>query len=646
MDSIDISRVKWYSSNDFANGTNIKRIEDVICNFTTESELIDINDIIELYNIQKFFANEVFSVYWSKKQISDYCETVKCFTELIGTYFSKLDINQFRNVIDTLNYNYQDDFWKLVDNYKVYKKISDETFNNMLRNEHFILRDLLKCKNIVNYFPEDISNFIENNPSSAEVLLDHYLRKNDKTIEKLYFPAQLDKDKKALILEKYVSSELANANYLKLIFESKKTNDLFISDKLKLKAKRKYDQKMRLMLESGTSFEYVVKVSFSDTQPEEVISEVTKDNILSLSYSTQWIEENLDYPTILNNFIYLFEYTDLQFRSQHVSLASRLGTLEKHLGIKGKNEYRTGIAFEQFKILARLQIIGYSYELEKCDIFLEDIIRWFFCVYVKEEFNINGFNFNPSPQTASYLQKCRNIASEMDSILKQFKLFCENGEIDSELLQISSEHIFIKNVPSMIENKYIYPVGDKWKQISHLLFSDQSIIRYMPETGQVYNSFYDLIQKEDLYYQMLAPYQTSDVDWLVDYHILKIDNDKIVMKNKEKIEILRQLYEYEVICFSYFKKSQYIISELAEDEMIEFSSSLFSKPEQDYYNYLFNKSEFANGLDLRNSYLHGTQTTDENQNKIDYFIFLQMMVLIVIKINEEFCLSYPTENKY
>lgn len=644
MDSIDISRVKWYSSNDLANGTNIKRIEDVICNFTTESELIDINDIIELYNIQKFFANKVFSVDWSKKQISDYCDTVKCFTELIGTYFSKLDINQFRNVIDTLNYNYQDDFWKLVDNYKVYKKISDETFNYLLRNEHIILRDLLKCKNIVNYFPKDISNFIENNPSSAEVLLDHYLRKNDKTIEKLYFPAQLDKDKKALILEKYVSSELANANYLKLIFESKKTNDLFISDILKLKARRKYDQQMKLISERGASFEFGVQVSFLNSQTEEVRSEMTKENTLSLSYSAQWIKENLDYPTILNNFIYLFEYTDLQFRSQHVSIASRLGTFEQYFGIRGKNEYKTGIIFEQLKNLASLQITGYSRQLEKYGIFLEDIIRWFFCVYLKEEFNVSGFNFNPSSQTASYLQKCRNIASEMDGILKQFKLFCEYGEIDSELFQISSEHMFIKNIPSMIENKYIYPIGDIRKQISHLLFSDQSLLCYISEINQAYNSFYDLIQKENLYYYMLSSYQKSIVNWLVDYHILKIDNDKIEMKNREKIEILRQLYEYEVICFSYFKKSQYIISELAEDGMIEFSSSLFSKPEQDYYNYLFNKSEFTNGLDLRNSYLHGTQTSDEKQNEDDYFIFLQMMVLIVIKINEEFCLVYPIEN--
>ena len=94
------------------------------------------------------------------------------------------------------------------------------------------------------------------------------------------------------------------------------------------------------------------------------------------------------------------------------------------------------------------------------------------------------------------------------------------------------------------------------------------------------------------------------------------------------------------------KNYQSIIMELNKIGLIQFSSSLFSKPEQDYYNYLFNKSEFDNGLDIRNSYTHGTQRVNENQNKQEYFIFLRIMILIVIKINEEFCLKYPTKKEY
>lgn len=38
-----------------------------------------------------------------------------------------------------------------------------------------------------------------------------------------------------------------------------------------------------------------------------------------LEYDTGWIKDNTDYPTLLNNFIYLFEYIDSQARFPCVS---------------------------------------------------------------------------------------------------------------------------------------------------------------------------------------------------------------------------------------------------------------------------------------------------------------------------------------
>ena len=229
----------------------------------------------------------------------------------------------------------------------------------------------------------------------------------------------------------------------------------------------------------------------------------------------------------------------------------------------------------------------------------------------------------------------------MDSVLKQFKLWCEDGEIDNELLHISTEHMFIKDIPSMIDNKYIYPCGKDYQTITHLLFSDQSIIYYIPGLSKNYNSFYDLLEKQDVYYDIFQEYQTSSINWLVEHGIIKMDEEKRIIPYKEKINILNELYEQNVACWNYMKKYQDIIVELKEFGMLQFSSSLFSKPEQDYYNYLFNKSEFDNGLDIRNRYSHGTQRVNEEQNKQDYYIFLRIMILIVIKINEEFCLKYP-----
>ena len=60
MDTNDDLRVKYYSTNDLSAGFYLKRIEDIICNFVVEKKRVDINEIIELYNIQQFFHNRIY----------------------------------------------------------------------------------------------------------------------------------------------------------------------------------------------------------------------------------------------------------------------------------------------------------------------------------------------------------------------------------------------------------------------------------------------------------------------------------------------------------------------------------------------------------------------------------------------------------
>lgn len=83
------------------------------------------------------------------------------------------------------------------------------------------------------------------------------------------------------------------------------------------------------------------------------------------------------------------------------------------------------------------------------------------------------------------------------------------------------------------------------------------------------------------------------------------------------------------------------ISELKGEGKIEFGSTLFSVSEQQYLNYLFNRAEFSNGLDLRNKYVHGSHApaSEDGEHRTNYYIFLRTLAFIIIKLNEEFCLK-------
>jgi hypothetical protein len=71
------------------------------------------------------------------------------------------------------------------------------------------------------------------------------------------------------------------------------------------------------------------------------------------------------------------------------------------------------------------------------------------------------------------------------------------------------------------------------------------------------------------------------------------------------------------------------------------SSSLLTDAEGKYFNYFLNGVEFTNGPQLRNKYLHGSQAKSDGEDAHfhTYIIALRLTVALVIKLNDDFCLS-------
>lgn len=624
---------------DWSSSDNLVNAEKVIQSYDECYIYNNVNDIIELYNIQLYFDKQMYLKTWTDDMKARYNSIVKGFPRIIGKYFSQIDENNFIDNYNDLNHEYVDDFWVLFEKYKLFNKISADFFDKILLLDKVRIYDILKCKNIVIKYEQEIRKLLLENIEYAETLISEFIVAKDNNRIKYYFPSILTEEDKNQILLRYIESERANSNYLKTIYEAKSTKEFPINDKTKLKAKRRYDEETKKMFETGVGYRYGAQVSFR--KEIENIKEVKLVNhIIEASYSLDWVEENKDYPTLLNNFIYLFEFTDLQFRIQHVNKFNSLGIFEKVMGVKGKDEYVTGTAFSQIQGLALLQTVSYYSQLLRMNIRLEAVLKWFFECYLMEEFHVNGFYLNLPSAESSYLEKCRTIASEIDSILKQYKLFVIEGGIDSELLQLSSEHIFMRDIPSLIDNKYIYPKGKEYNQSTFYLFSDQSTLAYIAGREKSYGTLYKMLNEECITKEDFHQYQLINIEWLEkEGYIICDENGKLRCETK-KVGLLKQLYDEEVLCRSYiepFFKEE--INWFLKKEMIEFESSLLSRGEQDYFNYLLNKSAFSNGLDLRNKYVHGTQTMDEKEQEQHYYTFLRVLVLIVIKINEEFCLT-------
>lgn len=317
------------------------------------------------------------------------------------------------------------------------------------------------------------------------------------------------------------------------------------------------------------------------------------------------------------------------------------------MGVHSQNEYRTGTGFSLSEMTSRGQIYGYNKILNELNTSIENILHFAFTTafQVKYGFADNARFLIPS-STNSYFEKVRLLAPEFESILKQFKLFVEDGNIDFELLQISSSPTSIKDIPSLNSNKYIYFNNDNNEMVgcSNLFFSDQTLLAYVePFKEEKYHTFFDLLVNEQVSFNNYEAHQKPQLNYLIDKGFINVDdNGFIQVTNTERLFVFKDLYDNEFA--SYYRypiEFQKEVLQMANENIVFFESSLFSKAEQSYFNYFLNKSEFTNGLDLRNSYLHGTQANPDEIQKHEYayFTYLKLLILTMLKIDDDLQIS-------
>lgn len=635
--------VKFYSEHDMSFGFNIQKAETFLQNWDERVAKLDINTALELYNIKRYFDANIRLEKWDDVKFTEYKEKCKLIPRILGRFFSTVSNSNIEILYKTVNRYYIDDFWSLICDFKAYQRIKPSTLGKLMESNDGIVWYILRHRVLVTSFGQVIAEHLVHNQNTAERLISHFLATHKPTCNQIYFPCEFTQEMRDKVLADYVDQGEGNINYLRLLEQAQNTKEFPVSDRLKLKARRKSHVLQEKLFAGSVRTSYGVTISFKSI-PDGSVEESYNDNVVCYAYSREWIEENQDYPTLLNNFIYLFEYVDCCHRCTFTSLKSELDAFERHLGIKGKKDYAKGIVFNMKQIRSLLQMQSYQQELFRLDIRLEDIFKWFFEVYLKEEFNAVGFTYSPPSVGTTYAEKCKLLAISIDGVLKQYRLFCEDGYVDRELLEMSSGHVVFSNLVSLRKKKYAYTNVDNLLFEQHLLYSDQSMLSYTEKTGDKYKTLPQLLMTEKITLDDFEYYQQNDIQWLIDRGTVNVINDGCLSINEVRAYVLYDLFTNEVICPAYYMPNlQQQVEELVSAGEIRYANTLFSKPEQDYLNYALNKSEFSNGLDLRNKYSHDTCSLDENAQAHDYLELLKIMVLLIIKINEEFCVKNPTK---
>lgn len=635
-------RIKFHSKEDLSVGYYLKKCEEIL-RADIKPTYDDINDVIELYNIQLYIDAKLYLNSWTNEDIEGFEQKVNLVKKIIGRFLSNINDGNIIEYCKELSFEYNNSFWNLIDNRNTYKQFSKQKIVEILSTKPSLIHLILTNKNLVDYYKTELKNFLLTYKKSAEILLSIYSVKDDILKKKKYVPKNLTIADKENILNSYLDSEYTNLNYLELIENVKNENDFKISDKTRLKARRLFSQKKEELFSESTGFKYGVNVSFVRNLPNIKDAFTDNENIIHYKYSTDFIEYNESPHTLLKNFKYLFEYIDEQNRIALVSKTSQISTIERIFGIEAKQEYKIGISFKLLESTSLAQVYGYSNVLDKLGITIENVLQSVFTDFFQEEYKFDSKAVLSVPNaTNSYLEKIRFLTPELESILKQFKLFVEEGTIDFDLIRISSSSTSIKDIPSLNSNKYIY-LNEENKKLNYslyLLFSDQSLLGYFElYEDKNYTSFFELLTNENPNIDLFEEYQKNDLTYLINDGLLRLDEKGfILISNFERLYILRDLYENDFASFYHYTEDfQKEVLLMATENLVFFESSLFSKQEQSYFNYYLNKSEFTNGKDLRNKYVHGSQAnpTDLNKHAYAYFTYLKLFVLVLLKMDDD-----------
>lgn len=631
-------RIVFYSKEDMSASNNLKRAEELL-NIYNSNETFSINDFLEIYNIKLYFENDLYLLNWTEETKSKFKEIIEANWQLLRERLIKIDDDNIVNTLNDLDYNFRKDFWNLLNQLSSFKKISNSKFEEILNNFNHQITFILQQKGIVEKFDKQIRNFLIVYNETAEILLSKLEEKHRfNETPKINFPKSLTLIDKENIVNAYLEKEDANLNYVRLIENCKDSNELKLSAKTRLKAQKKSKELNSQIMENGVTWKVGIQVTFCKDQLEPVKSN-NNEGILEVIYSESFLDYlQYDIPLFFV-FKKLFLFTDERNLITLVSKSSEQDVLETTF-MKSKNAYEIGEVFTRKGILSSLQLIIFEEYLKRKSNSIENLISSFI-EYLNDYIAPNKLIFNIQNSEISYVKKIRDLAPEYDSLLKQYQTYVDEGEIDIELVQINSTPIRYSEMYSLSDKKYIYIEGNLVFRLKYLFYSNQSLLYYIEPYNDKYNNLYDLLINENVKIDAFQNYQQDEIIKLINEGYLKIDTQECVKINTEiLIYIVGELHRNEVISYwNYNKNVRDELDKMIEDKLVKIENTLLTIQEKNYFNYFLNKKEFTNGLDLRNKYLHGTNSFSEIEHKRDYYILLKIIILTLLKIEDDLLIN-------
>lgn len=639
----DLTDIKHYPVNDLLYSVTFQNAMNVLTSNGLTFNDPDVFEIIKIYNICLFFNDDDLLNDQGKEILSKNKKYLPSLKKAVHTYFKNItspkiscDFACIQESLFNKNHSYSSaDYFRVLSSNIDFHKCQNDIGEVCLKNVP--LPFLIENKVFVSSFSTLIKSFFFSHPENFRLFVDQC--DNASSNRKYHFPKFSDDEMDDLIKE-YIVSKECEIGILELALLHRDSPETYrIKRKTRSEISKKLEELRKNVLNDKNlvlmpfHFDYGFIVSPCQKEPFLISKESGES---TFSFSKAFFEDSRTWEQVfqklINSGVLVNDYGSINwlYNPYHESTLSKFFETI-HIKQYGSQAYLRLNSLNQtfFNFLySNFAHAGKPFE---------DLAVWI----VSEKINplLNGSRLNFAYTKDDNFQiKCEHVFNQISSLLLQYRIFVEEGEITPSLIEETKDSLQISDLPSLIKDKYydINPKSYDASNIMNLLFSDQSIISYVNKDIEADN-FFNLISNNNVFYNYYGEKLKPLIDYLVQHSIIKIDSGILRFKNFETSFVWKFFYN-DLFIPSYLVDDNVIkiLNTYCEQKICRKYSRLFSGAESDYLDYIFNNSKFTNALALRNHYEHGQSIFyNDKQHQENYLIGFKTLLIILIKIYKD-----------
>jgi hypothetical protein len=637
-----LTHIKHYPVNDFAYSIMLQESMSVLASNALDFDNPNVFEIIEIFNISLFFKDEQYLNERGKNLLNTNRRYFSRLMKAQNIYFKDIELSKLESDFSLLKeslsaerpYTPSDYFEALSSNIDFSKCQSDV---GEICFKYVPLSFLLMDKKFVNSFSDQTKKKMLSNPQSFCLLVHKYDDASSRV--DYHFPDFSDSEINDLI-EGYLTSTECDSKVLNLAILHRDSSETYrIKRKTRLKISQKLVEKEKEFFDSENVISMPVHhdYGFVVSSDQKALLAVKKENEQTVfSFSKGYYIDADSWEKVLDRLLYCgvlinqFDSISNLYNPYKESVISKIFEAI-HVTQYGSQTYQTQNALNQtfFDFLySNFAHVNKSFE---------NLALW----VISEKINplLGGSKLNLTFANVFDVQiRCEHLFNQIASLLLQYRIFVEEGEITPDLIEETRDSLQIRDLPSLVKDKYydINPSSSDAKHIMFLLFSDQAGIRYVNKELNA-DSFFNLITQKNVPFDTYEGRSKQEIDYLVEHSILKIDGGILNFQDFETSFIWKFIYD-NLFISSYLVDENVIrkLEHYSDKKILRKYSRLFSSAEADYLDFILNNSKFSNALALRNHYEHGqTAQYKEKEHEENYMIGLRILLIILIKIYKD-----------